>query len=103
MREFLVIFFFCTSCTVGFSQWNSFPFGKTTYSELDLKQYDADTAAVALVLQEFGEAYFDNDNDHNLIFEYHVRIKILKPEGLSYGTFEIPLRKSHVACSRTSA
>ncbi len=56
--------------------------------------YEPDTSAVALMLDEFGEAYFDNNNDHNLLFEYHARIKILKKGGVSYGTFEIPLRKS---------
>ncbi len=59
-----------------------------------MKLYEPDTSAVALMLDEFGEAYFDNNNDHNLLFEYHARIKILKKGGVSYGTFEIPLRKS---------
>ncbi len=76
------------------AQSHSFPYGQATYRELDMKNYGPDTSAVAVILDEFGEAYFDNNNDHNLLFEYHARIKILKKGGVSYGTFEIPLRKS---------
>lgn len=71
-----------------------FLFGEVTYRELDIKKYDSDTSAVAVVLNEFGEAYFEDANDYNLLFEYHARIKILKTEGVSHGTFEIPLRKT---------
>ena len=76
------------------AQGHGFPYGQATYRELEMKLYEPDTSAVALMLDEFGEAYFDNNNDHNLLFEYHARIKILKKGGVSYGTFEIPLRKS---------
>lgn len=55
--------------------------------------YDKDTTAAAIVLNEFGEAFIDNDNDHNLILQYHVKIKILKKAGLEQGTIEIPLYK----------
>lgn len=78
----------------AFAQEEGFPFGKVTYRELDLDKYDKDTAAYAVVLDEFGEAYFDNGGDHNLIFEYHVKIKILKKKGLALADVEIPLRKS---------
>ena len=93
-QRLLFSFFLLLISSVCYSQRNGFPYGQSTYRELEMKQYDADTAAVAVVLDEFGEAYMDNDNDHNLIFEYHARIKILKQAGVSYGTFEIPLRKS---------
>ncbi|HEY0654729.1 MAG TPA: DUF3857 domain-containing protein [Chryseosolibacter sp.] len=72
----------------------NFPEFKTTYTELNLKSYAPDSSAVAVVLNEFGKAYFDNGNDYNLMFEYHVKIKIFKKEGLEYADIEIPLRKS---------
>lgn len=93
-QHFLLSFFLIHISSLCFSQTNGFPYGQATYRELDMKQYDSDTAAVAVILDEFGEAYMDNYNDHNLIFEYHARIKILKQAGVSYGTFQIPLRKS---------
>jgi hypothetical protein len=88
----------CISLVISFTvsaQDHGFPFGQVTYNELDLKNYEKDTAAVAVVLKEFGEAYIDNDNDHNLLFEYHTRIKILKRAGTEQANFEIPLRKSN--------
>jgi len=85
-------FFFIHSLVIA--QSHGFPYGKATYRELEMTSYEPDTSAVALILDEFGDAYFDNNNDHNLLFEYHARIKILKKGGVSYGTFEIPLRKS---------
>jgi hypothetical protein len=59
-----------------------------------MTSYEPDSSAVAVVLSEFGHAFIDNDGDHNLMFYYHVRIKILKSEGLKYANVEIPLHKS---------
>ena len=94
MKQFLLFLSCFFLYSIVFAQGHSFPYGQATYRELDMKVYEQDTSAVALVLNEFGEAYFDNYNDHNLLFEYHAKIKILKKSGVSYGTFEIPLRKS---------
>jgi hypothetical protein len=69
-----------------------FPFG-ATYSNLTYKPIARDTLAEAIVLQEFGEARFENSGDYGLVFEYHVKIKILRTEGLKYANVEIPLRK----------
>ncbi|HEY3401857.1 MAG TPA: DUF3857 domain-containing protein [Ohtaekwangia sp.] len=77
-----------------FSQDHGFPFGEVTYRNLEIKTYEHDTATYAVVLKEFGEAYIDNSNDHNLLFEYHVIIKILKPQGVEQANIEIPLRKN---------
>ncbi|MCD9018571.1 DUF3857 domain-containing protein [Parachryseolinea silvisoli] len=74
------------------AQDHGFEYGKTTYRELDMKRYEKDTTAEAVVLQEFGEAYMDNGNDYNLLLEYHVRIKILKKSGIRLANIEIPLR-----------
>jgi len=75
------------------AQDHGFPFGKTTYRELDMKTCDFDTSAYAVVLNEFGEASMDNSNNNNLLFEYHVKIKILKQRGTELANIEIPLRK----------
>lgn len=72
----------------------NFPEFKTTYSELNLKTYARDSSTSAVVLNEFGKSYFDNGGEYNLLFEYHVKIKIFKKEGLQYANLEIPLRKS---------
>lgn len=80
--------------TSSFSQDNSFPFGQATYRDLDMVRYEKDTSAVAVVLQEFGEAFIEDDNDYNLLFDYHVKIKVLKQQGVEEATIIIPLYRS---------
>src|SRR5688500_2259455 len=94
MRYFLFTFVAISFHFQAFAQEHGFPYGQVTYRELNIETYEKDSSATALILDEFGEAYFDNSNDHNLLFEYHTKIKILKKAGVSCGTFEIPLRKS---------
>ncbi len=95
MNRFFALIFFLTALTQYplYGQEHSFPFGEISYRELEMTTYDKDTAAAAVVLNEFGDAFMDNENDHNLILQYHVRVKILKKEGLEQGTIEIPLFK----------
>jgi hypothetical protein len=89
----ILIAFLSTASAIAQEKGN-FPEFKTTYSELNLKSYDRDSSTAALVLNEFGKSYFDNGGEYNLIFEYHVKIKIFKKDGLRYADLEIPLRKS---------
>lgn len=95
-KNIFVLFLFCIFCTCPdsvLSQERGFKFGQATYAELNQHTYALDTGASAIVLNEFGEAYIDG-NDFQLNFEYHVKIKILKTEGLDKGNFEIALRKN---------
>ncbi len=57
-----------------------------------MKQYDKDTTAAAVVLADFGHAYITVTSvSATLQFEHHVRIKILKKEGLSWANAGIRL------------
>lgn len=94
MRQLFFCFLFISATLPASGQDGDFPFGNVTYRELGMKNYPKDTSAIAVVLNEFGQAYFDNDNEYNLMFEYHVRIKIFKKEALDYANLEIPLMKS---------
>jgi hypothetical protein len=95
MRKILFTLLAILNTVLAFAQERgNFPEFKTTYTELNMKSYAPDSSAVAVVLNEFGKAYFDNGGDYNLMFEYHVKIKIFKKEGLDYANIEIPLRKS---------
>lgn len=82
---------FLAVCFCSYSQEHGFPFGKITYAELDMAIYPADSNAAAVVLNEFGDAYFDLDNLNRIYLVYHTKIKILKEDGKQYGDFEIPL------------
>jgi hypothetical protein len=93
MRTVFLIAFvaihFCAS-----AQSNAFPFGQVTYRDLDMKTYAKDTAAIAVVLREEGEAHIEDAEPNFLVYHYHVKIKILKKAGQALADFEIPLRKS---------
>ncbi|MBL7856160.1 MAG: DUF3857 domain-containing protein [Cyclobacteriaceae bacterium] len=94
MKKFTYLFFsFILSTTFIQAQDHGFPFGRITYTELNMNTYALDTAAAAVVLEEFGEAYIDNGGNHNLIFERHLKIKILKQAGTSQADFAIFLYK----------
>ena len=88
----LIFSLFLLGSVSGIAQEKGFPYGQATYRELEIRDYLPDSAATALVLDEFGEAFINNE--FNLQFTYHARIKILKTEGAEQGTFEILLRKS---------
>jgi hypothetical protein len=75
------------------AQTRGFPFGQVTYQDLEMKSYPKDTSAVAVVLKEFGDTYFELEETSKIILKHHMKIKILKKEGLGYADFEIPLRK----------
>lgn len=70
-----------------------FPYGAVSLNDLTMKRYEPDTSAAAVVLKEFGEAYIQNGDKYNLVFRFHVRIKILNKNGLTQSDIEIPLLK----------
>jgi transglutaminase-like putative cysteine protease len=66
-------------------------FGKYSSEEFDLKQYDKDPSAEAVVLYDIGQAYFTIENDElRMIFERKTKIKIFNKAGLRWSEFEIP-------------
>src|SRR5690606_9601161 len=93
MRTTLIALLFTFFSITAFAQEYGFPFGKTLLDELTMTTYERDTSASAVVLNEFGNAYISSGT-YNLVFNYHVKIKILKKDGLSQADFAIPLYKS---------
>ncbi len=70
-----------------------FEFGKPTHEELEMKTYSKDSSANAVVLKEFGTATISNRDNTPLVFQYHVKIKILNSKGFEHGDVLIRLRK----------
>jgi hypothetical protein len=91
MRLSLFVVLLLSIVVVGYGQNHGFPFGKPGALDLGLEVYKADTSAQAVVLDEFGEAYIDLESLNKLIFQYHVKIKILKPGGLKQADYSILL------------
>jgi len=87
----LSVIILCVLTRQLLAQNNGFPFGHVTLRDVSTSSNPADTAAHAIVLNEFGEAYFDDLGEHNLVFTYHAVIKILKNEGLSLADYALNL------------
>lgn len=75
---FTGILFFLLTCQL-FSQKAPIKFGKVDISDLEMKYYDQDSSAPAVILCDYG--YFESSN-----FEFRriLRIKIFKKEGYSW-------------------
>ncbi len=69
-------------------------FGEVSFDELKMTVYDRDSSASAVVLFDYGNAYISVGNYIRLVFERHVRIKILKREGLEWANGSILLYHS---------
>ncbi|MGZ3750078.1 MAG: DUF3857 domain-containing protein [Mucilaginibacter sp.] len=74
----------------------NFTYGKASQEEIDMKSYEKDTSAHAVILNEFGKAEITvtNTNDIRLIYEYHVKIKIFDHKAFPNGTIELHLRNN---------
>jgi len=70
-----------------------FPYGQFTMQEMDMKSYDKDTSAHAVVLKEFGKTWLSDSEHAPLVHEYHVKIKIFDEQAFNRGTINIPIYK----------
>lgn len=62
--------------------------GKISHEDLESKSFPKDSSAPAVILCDYGIAYFTGDLD--LAFERHTRIKILSESGYDWGHVTIP-------------
>jgi transglutaminase-like putative cysteine protease len=92
LLKYFLLFVLSVLWNYSQAQENTVPFGDVSLRDISMKVYERDTAAAALVLKEYGDAFIDSDN-FNLVFTYHVQIKILKTAGLEHANVEIPLYK----------
>lgn len=82
-------------CFSAKAQKIEYKFGKVSNAELEMKSYEKDKDAEALVLCENIKVYYDvRPTRIQLITEVFKRIKILKESGKSYADFAIPYRKN---------
>lgn len=95
MKKSVLTVAICFCFITVFCQKSPFKFGDIPMEDLQLMIYDKDSSAVALILADYGKAYVSvNSVTAKLTFERHVRIKILKKEGLSWADAAIQLYKS---------
>ncbi|OJJ15570.1 hypothetical protein BKI52_37430 [marine bacterium AO1-C] len=68
--------------------------GRVSKVDLQMKVYDQDTSAAAVILADIGQSYLSYQGPVlTSVFERRRRIKILKKEGYEWGNLEIPYRK----------
>lgn len=81
------------SGSLVFSQKLPMKFGKIDPEFFNLKAYDKDTAAEALILGDYGETTIELDKDYNLVLmhTHHRRVKIFKKSGFSWASGSVYL------------
>ena len=85
------------------AQKSPIKFGEIPMEDLKMNLYEPDSSASAVILADYGEAYITvNSVSAQLNFERHMRIKILKKDGLSWADAEILLRYSGSSEERIS-
>jgi len=84
-----------------FAQNKGIAFGSVKKSDFAFQSPLVDEGTPAIVLYEFGEYFFDFEQTGDLLFEYHVIIKILKTEGLENANVSIPLYKNEKGSKET--
>ena len=79
--------------------------GKVSKEEVEMTEYQLDTAATALVLYEKKHVTVDLTATGNIVqtIDVHKRIKILKEDGIDWGDFVIMRYVSSSARENTSA
>lgn len=101
-KKYFLCFFLLFSIIIK-AQDKAFEFGIPNTADLQMKVYPKDTTANAVVLYEYGNAFFKfNGSRISLYLEYSVRIKILKQDAIEKGNITIPLRKSQTTKRKES-
>lgn len=88
MKQILSILSACLFLnTISAQEFTSY--GMATNAELQMKQCSFDKDAKAVILLH--EAFSDYDEKYHLVTNHHVRIKILKEDGIPVANISIPL------------
>ncbi|MEQ9423342.1 MAG: DUF3857 domain-containing protein [Cyclobacteriaceae bacterium] len=95
VRLFFAFFLMLLSGAVS-AQERSMKFGKVSVKDLQMTEYQLDPEAEAVVLGDIAEARFryNQERGFQLVFEHHIRIKILKKSGYEQADISIPLYRS---------
>ncbi|MDP3150576.1 MAG: transglutaminase domain-containing protein [Ignavibacteria bacterium] len=70
-----------------FAQDAPIEWGEIPKADLEMKTFPQDSNASAVILCDYGESKFDNEL--NLVFYHHLRVKILTEKGFGWGTHSV--------------
>lgn len=82
------IFFYLLSVPYLSAQEPPIKWGKILPEDFTMNSFSNDTTTSAIILCDYGFAYFTKNLE--LVFERHVRIKLLSEDGYPWGTVNIP-------------
>lgn len=95
MKKLLITVLFAMLFSWSTAQKAPIKFGDIPMEDMKMTTYDLDSSAAAVILADYGEAYISLSSvGASLIFERHVRVKILKKDGLKWADVGIPLYHS---------
>lgn len=92
MKNYLTILLYILF-TTSFAGAQSYTheFGKYSSEEFQLKAYDKDPTAEAVVIYDIGESYFSqNDQGFEVVFERRMKIKVFTKAGIKCAQISIP-------------
>ncbi len=69
-------------------QWGNIP-----PAQLKMTSFPHDTNASAVILCDYGESFFNDD--FNIVYKRHLRVKILSERGYRWGTHSVDLSTAH--------
>lgn len=90
---------FTTISLISYGQ-TPMKFGKIEMSDLSMTTYEKDTSASAVVLTDYGATYFEYNQiqgDFKIVFDHHVRIKVLNKKGYDWADGAIPFYETNGA------
>jgi hypothetical protein len=93
ISAFLLFLLAFISSTLVAQEEKSSKMGQTTIEELQMRFYDKDSTAGAVVLYEHANIYLDTENDNNTRTDFYYRIKILDPSAFDLASVTINLYK----------
>ena len=88
LKAVLLLVLYLTSYNNSRAQDSFIEFGRATMEEVNMKECSFDRTADAVVLLDQAVAYFDEQ--HQLITDRRIRLKILKEKGVERGSIRIP-------------
>lgn len=91
MKAVLFTAVLCIGFYSGVSQKDPMKFGEIPMEDLTMKSYAKDSSAAAIILADYGKV--SPTGPLSMLYEHHVRIKILKPEGTRWAdeTIQLPV------------
>lgn len=97
MKTFRYLFFVLCACAYSFisvdAQKLPMKFGKIDPEAFNIKVYEQDTSAEALILGDYGQTTIELDHEYDLVLTHtrHLRVKIFKKSALHWATGNIIL------------